>query len=245
MSQRPMMKRTDCPMRHPDNGNCLAAGGFCFDAVSDPICEALHNAYGMGMHDLSMRILQGKKDDQPPLGFDVIDLQTGGEPDLWKIALEEEWAKHLMYCDMEGFAIEQDGTLVLMDECGRFAYPPTDRFKVVFISRNDDTNPTPKEVVALRTEVERFRSLYIGMVKKYADDICDKCANNPQIICGKDCPDYIEGDHREIDGKPVSFRWTCMDLDWGSCPRLESSICYGCYNHDFAGFKLKELSDDA
>ena len=40
-------ERLDCPMRHPDNGNCLAAGGFC-TAVNDSICEALHNAYYCG-----------------------------------------------------------------------------------------------------------------------------------------------------------------------------------------------------
>lgn len=38
--------RSVCPMRHT-NGNCTVAGGFC-TAVSDPICEALHNAYECG-----------------------------------------------------------------------------------------------------------------------------------------------------------------------------------------------------
>jgi DNA-directed RNA polymerase subunit RPC12/RpoP len=43
--------RIDCPMRH-ENGNCLAAGGFC-TAVNTPICEALHNAYDTGkMHSM-------------------------------------------------------------------------------------------------------------------------------------------------------------------------------------------------
>ena len=63
--------------------------------------------------------------------FDVIDTKTGEYPDLWKIALEEDWAKDLMYCDMEGFAIEEDGTLILLDECGRHAYCPEGRFKIV------------------------------------------------------------------------------------------------------------------
>lgn len=34
-------------------------------------------------------------------GFDVIDTKTGEYPDLWDIALKEDWAKDLMYCDME------------------------------------------------------------------------------------------------------------------------------------------------
>ena len=66
------------------------------------------------------------------LKFDVIDPKTGKYPDLWNIALNEEWAMHLMYCDMEGFAINEDGQLILMDECGGCAYCPDERFKVVF-----------------------------------------------------------------------------------------------------------------
>ena len=40
-------ERENCPMRH-ECGNCLPAGGFC-TAVSDPICEALHNAFDSGV----------------------------------------------------------------------------------------------------------------------------------------------------------------------------------------------------
>lgn len=63
--------------------------------------------------------------------FSVIDKNTGEYPDLWEIALKEEWAKDLCYCDMEGFAIEEDGTLILLDECGRHEYCPGGRFEVV------------------------------------------------------------------------------------------------------------------
>ena len=66
--------------------------------------------------------------------FTVIDKKTGEYPDLWKIALKEEWAKGLIYCDMDGFALGEDGTLFLMDECGRYAYPPEGRFEVRFES---------------------------------------------------------------------------------------------------------------
>jgi len=66
-----------------------------------------------------------------PMRFQVIDTKTGVEPDMRKIALEEEWAKRLTYCDMEGFAIQEDGALILCDECGAFVYCPEGRFKVV------------------------------------------------------------------------------------------------------------------
>ena len=64
--------------------------------------------------------------------FHVIDKKTGREADPYKIALKEDWAKGLIYCDMEGFAIEEDGTLILLDECGRHAYCPDGRFTVVW-----------------------------------------------------------------------------------------------------------------
>jgi hypothetical protein len=64
--------------------------------------------------------------------FTVIDNKTGEYPDLYEIALKEDWAKRLHYCDMDGFAITEDGTLLLMDECGQFVYCPADRFTVVW-----------------------------------------------------------------------------------------------------------------
>lgn len=63
-------------------------------------------------------------------GFSVIDIKTGEEADQYEIALHEEWAKQLIYCDMEGFAIEEDGSLILVDECGRYEYCPIGRFEV-------------------------------------------------------------------------------------------------------------------
>lgn len=64
--------------------------------------------------------------------FTVIDTTTGKEADEYNIALHEDWAKHLCYCDMEGWAIENDGSLLLVDECGRFAYADRERFKVIW-----------------------------------------------------------------------------------------------------------------
>ena len=66
--------------------------------------------------------------------FHVIDVKTGCEPDCEKIALTEDWAKHLIYCDIDEFAITESGTLILMDDCGNCAYPPAGRFNVVFES---------------------------------------------------------------------------------------------------------------
>jgi hypothetical protein len=63
--------------------------------------------------------------------FTVIDTATGREPDLEKI-LMEDWARTLVYSDMDGFVIEDEGALLLADECGNYVIPPPGRFKVEF-----------------------------------------------------------------------------------------------------------------
>lgn len=49
------------------------------------------------------------------IGYTIIDPKTGEYPDLREIALKEKWAKSLMYCDIEGFAIDEDGVLIQID----------------------------------------------------------------------------------------------------------------------------------
>lgn len=64
--------------------------------------------------------------------FRVIDNKTGKEADAYEIALHEEWAQGLVYCDMEGFMLTENGDLMLADECGTYVYCDPERFKVVF-----------------------------------------------------------------------------------------------------------------
>lgn len=70
--------------------------------------------------------------DEKKTTFTVRDKKTGRYPDLEYIALHEEWAKGLVYCDMEGFAIEEDGSLLLLDECDNSRYCPVGRFEIVW-----------------------------------------------------------------------------------------------------------------
>lgn len=70
--------------------------------------------------------------------FRVIDRKTSIYADPYQIALKEEWAKCLCYCDMEGFALLEDGTLILLDECGKFCYCPEDRFLIDFVKEGDE-----------------------------------------------------------------------------------------------------------
>lgn len=66
--------------------------------------------------------------------FRVIDTRTGKEANPEEIALQEEWAQSLVWCDMDGFYIGEDGSLILADECGNFVFCDTERFKIVWQS---------------------------------------------------------------------------------------------------------------
>ncbi len=72
--------------------------------------------------------------------FHVVDLQTGREPELWRIAremaLDDDWVCRLILTDIEGFAVTESGHLILLDECGNYCVCPKGRFRVVI----DDVN---------------------------------------------------------------------------------------------------------
>ena len=89
--------------------------------------------------------------------YTVIDKQTGKEPDLSEITLSEKWAQGLVYCDMEGFLLDEYGDLSLCDECGSFAYCPPDRFEVRFVlpsvARDEALEEAAKKVCDAFTEL--------------------------------------------------------------------------------------------
>lgn len=92
--------------------------------------------------------------------FDVIDTKTGAYPDVEKIALTEDWAKGLIYCDIDCFAIQEDGNLILIDDCWNIAYPPEGRFKIVPEKEQNEALP-----VLVNNEPDR----------EYIDYICPRC----------------------------------------------------------------------
>lgn len=70
--------------------------------------------------------------------FSVIDKTTGEYPDVVKIARTEDWAKHLMWMDISGFALFEDGGLYLMDDCGNTACCPHGRFEIMVEDGGDE-----------------------------------------------------------------------------------------------------------
>ena len=62
--------------------------------------------------------------------FQVLDKKTMKEVSLDNFT---ELARNndLMEFDIEGFALQEDGTLLLCDECGRFAYVPREEKYII------------------------------------------------------------------------------------------------------------------
>ena len=117
--------------------------------------------------------------------FSVIDNKTGEYPDLYNIALKEDWAKGLMYCDMEGFSINEDGQLILSDECGKFVYCPSDRFTVVF---EDSVVLSMEEAERFRGQTFNIKKVKAQARKETAEEIFQRVIN----ICRKE-EDFQDG----------------------------------------------------
>jgi len=88
--------------------------------------------------------------------FQVIDKNTGKEADVADIALREDWARKLVFRDIEGFCLTQDGELILADECGHWVYAPAGRFvlngRIVF----EATEQTQEEMTQEIQELENY-----------------------------------------------------------------------------------------
>ena len=125
------------------------------------------------------------KDNETRIEFKVIDNNTGKEADIGKIALKEDWAKGLCYCDMEGFAILDDGNLVLLDECGKFEYCPSERFSIKFedsvvLSREELEKKAQEELDKKKQEAqkkiqEEIERRLEEMLNQWLEENCGGC----------------------------------------------------------------------
>ncbi len=61
--------------------------------------------------------------------FKVIDTKTGKEP-TDRVISNIAKRGNLIECDIDQFFVGEDGSLVLMDDCGNVSYVDTGRFKV-------------------------------------------------------------------------------------------------------------------
>lgn len=69
------------------------------------------------------------------LSFKVIDKRTGKEPIFdHNHIFKEKWFKEsgLIWCDIDGWYVSEDGELALIDDCGRSFLVDRNRFEVVY-----------------------------------------------------------------------------------------------------------------
>ena len=93
--------------------------------------------------------------------FHVIDKRTGKEPIFdGNHIFKEKWCKgRLIEFDIDGWYISEDGQLALVDDCCNMAYPPPDRYEVVF------DEPTVCDINAIRAEIEEMKDGFIDNTK--------------------------------------------------------------------------------
>ena len=84
--------------------------------------------------------------------FYVIDKRTGKEPIFdGNHIFRESWCKgQLIEHDIDGWYISEDGQLALVDDCCNMAYPPPDRFEIVY------DEPTVCDIEQIRAEIEDY-----------------------------------------------------------------------------------------
>lgn len=122
--------------------------------------------------------------------FEVIDKQTENRPDTEKIVKFETWATHLYSMDIDGFAIQEDGTLILMDDMNNIAYCPEGRFQIVYHGARNDLNPTN----------------YIDTIRHLKDELAVKDKRALDMVVGE--RDIINPKGEKIMNKDIKKRFT-------------------------------------
>lgn len=97
--------------------------------------------------------------------------------------------------------------------------------------------------------------LFIGQVQKLiqdrdtfyrekCDDICEYCKNKVDCI-PDECECYTSGGEVvfHIDGE-IESKWDCLDFDYGSCPAMEKTPCFKCFEGDYDGFQYNGTDYD-
>ena len=102
--------------------------------------------------------------------FNVIDTKTG-KPAKLDDLLQEEWLKQahgVFYIDFDDYYISSGGQIVLMDDCGNTAYPPSDRLVFVPLLAGQKLF-TPEEVCGIMVEKgKRDPKFKLGESIKYS-----------------------------------------------------------------------------
>jgi hypothetical protein len=73
----------------------------------------------------------------------------------------------------------------------------------------------------------------------HPDNACKYCKHH-HPCSGKECEGYVEG-KGAWDNKHCYYdwQWSCMDFNFGECPKLENTPCNHCIENDMRGFEWR------
>ena len=92
------------------------------------------------------------------------------------------------------------------------------------------------EYADMLEQYEQLKKDFLELVME-SENTCSYCKNN--IECkSKKCEKYCSG-VGDADGKFPSWKWTCEDFDFGTCPLLENTPCNGCFENNLKGFEWR------
>lgn len=78
--------------------------------------------------------------------FKIIDRKTGKEP-TDRVIVAQARLGNLITCDIDGFYVNEDGQIILVDDCGNCTWLDVNRFKVEMQYEASPTGEWKKEVI--------------------------------------------------------------------------------------------------
>lgn len=102
---------------------------------------------------------------------------------------------------------------------------------------------------AIETNKQLIKQLNTAIedIKKAVDDeiLCNFCKYDAPCQ-GEKCDKYIDGKGMTFEktGQYIDEKWTCMDFEYGTCPKLEDTPCNGCFDNKMNGFEWKGCVSD-
>lgn len=84
--------------------------------------------------------------------YEIIDTRTGERAKAYEL-VQEPWAEKTRGCDWPAFAIDEDGEVMLTDDCGNYDMVPEGRVEVRLVVDREKWKPL-EDIRASRIERE-------------------------------------------------------------------------------------------
>ena len=103
-----------------------------------------------------------------------------------------------------------------------------------------------QSAIETNTRLKKQLKAAIEDIKKAVDGeiICEFCKYDYKCL-GDECDQYIDGvGGTDESGNYCDWEWTCMDFEYGACPKLEDTPCHGCFDNEMCGFEWRGIKNE-